>query len=279
MINLMQTELLIWLALVLALAAIWQKKHYWPVLLLISILLALWHQVVTLLGLTSIALGFLLVVLIKNTSGKKQKVLQFFLPLWAIALAAHQLPGFNNLLVLDQVSSGIASIPYTMYLDFDKPMLIFVFIILIPSMLVSPQQLKTSNNKELMLISTALLLFIPVLGIWLNLINLELSLPSWLPLFIVNNLLLTCVAEEVFFRGYLQNQLARFGVYPSIIMAGVLFGLAHFAGGIAFVFLATLAGIAYGLIYVATGRLSLAILAHFLFNLYHLLFFTYPLAR
>ena len=44
------------------------------------------------------------------------------------------------------------------------------------------------------------------------------------------------------------------------------------------VLLAALAGACYGLAFLLSGRLSVAILLHFLFNFAHLALFTYPLA-
>ena len=41
---------------------------------------------------------------------------------------------------------------------------------------------------------------------------------------------------------------------------------------------AALAGACYGLAFQLSGRLSVAILLHFLFNFAHLALFTYPLA-
>jgi uncharacterized protein len=54
--------------------------------------------------------------------------------------------------------------------------------------------------------------------------------------------------------------------------------MAHLAGGPLLVGFATLAGLCYGLAFHWSGRLSIAIAVHFLFNFAHLALFTYPLA-
>ena len=106
--------------------------------------------------------------------------------------------------------------------------------------------------------------------------------PDWTPwfwVFAAGNLLNTCVAEELLFRGLLQRQLQK-RLVPLLAMAvaAVLFGIAHLAGGWAYVGVATLAGAVYGLTYYFTGRVVWAVLAHWLLNLSHLVLFTYPVA-
>jgi uncharacterized protein len=56
----------------------------------------------------------------------------------------------------------------------------------------------------------------------------------------------------------------------------VLFGLAHIAGGIVYVGLATIAGIGYSIVYLRTRRIESAIVTHFAVNAVHFFGFTYP---
>ena len=64
--------------------------------------------------------------------------------------------------------------------------------------------------------------------------------------------------------------------FAGLLIAAVLFGVAHYAGGVSAVVLATIAGIGYGWIYWRTSRIEASILAHVLLNTTHILFFTYP---
>jgi membrane protease YdiL (CAAX protease family) len=106
----------------------------------------------------------------------------------------------------------------------------------------------------------------------------EFSLPQWWWIFALNNLLFTCVAEEALFRGLIQQYLVgKFGSMAGITLAALLFGMAHFSGGLLLIFFSGLAGLGYGLIFYWTGRLWFAIGVHFLFNFGHFIFFTYPL--
>ena len=98
----------------------------------------------------------------------------------------------------------------------------------------------------------------------------------------MNNLLLVTLVEEALFRGYIQGGLSRrlkllpYGQTIALLVAAVLFGLAHAAAGWKWVLLAGLAGIGYGLAY-RFGGLSAAITTHFGVNVLHFVFFTYPM--
>src|SRR5437868_3760189 len=98
----------------------------------------------------------------------------------------------------------------------------------------------------------------------------------------ITNLLFVCMAEEAFFRGFIQKNLAlmmkkiRYGDYLALLIASFLFGLAHYAGGTKYAILATVAGMGYGWVYLTAKRIEGSILTHFGLNLTHFLFFTYP---
>lgn len=114
------------------------------------------------------------------------------------------------------------------------------------------------------------------------------KLPGFTAAHLAKILLWTTVLEEAFFRAVVQGGLARLAflrdrprlAWLPIAAASVLFGLAHLPGGWAYVGLATLAGVGYGLAYARTGLIEAAMLAHFAVNATHFLAFTYPhLAR
>ena len=111
--------------------------------------------------------------------------------------------------------------------------------------------------------------------------------PKWpgaAPAFLVANLLFTCVAEEAFFRGLVQERLMRLAESRrqpawnaiAIAVSTLLFGLAHAAGGATWMLVATVAGLGYSLVYARTRTIEGAILVHFLVNAAHFLGFTYP---
>jgi membrane protease YdiL (CAAX protease family) len=98
----------------------------------------------------------------------------------------------------------------------------------------------------------------------------------------INNLLLVTITEELLFRGYLQQGLARllhrlpYHQALAIGLASLAFGLAHMGAGWEWVLLAGMAGIGYGIAY-RFGGLTAAVITHFGLNLAHFGLFTYPM--
>ncbi|WGL60016.1 CPBP family intramembrane metalloprotease [Pigmentibacter sp. JX0631] len=119
-----------------------------------------------------------------------------------------------------------------------------------------------------------------------NFIKYDFKLPENMYLFIANNLLLTCVAEEVIFRGFLQKNLNNIFVKNfkmskaapllSLLLTAILFGLFHYKSGILMIVFAFLAGIGYGYAFQKSEKIESAILVHFGVNITHFIFFTYP---
>jgi membrane protease YdiL (CAAX protease family) len=95
----------------------------------------------------------------------------------------------------------------------------------------------------------------------------QFTVPQYAAAFLFVNLMETCFAEELFFRGALQRELMLYlAPVPAIVITAILFGLVHIHSGWEFFILATLSGLLHGFIYRRTGMLSLSVLSHFLVN-------------
>ncbi|MCA0936510.1 CPBP family intramembrane metalloprotease [Vibrio alginolyticus] len=276
---LLEATIWIWLPLLLAIAAAF-TRHNKTMLFLLGVTLV---SALVVNRIEPVALITSLVVLatayqLPTLAGKPQgQPLYLFgwgvVLIWCAMLFLHLMPGFNNLKVLDKVVSGPQSLPFSMYLNLDKPLAFFALLFAYPKLLGEAKQV---DFKRVLSIVVPLLTLLPVAS-FLGALNVELSLPSWWWLFAINNLMITCVAEEALFRGVIQQSLSRrFNWKVGLAIASILFGLAHIAGGGLLVLFATLAGVGYGLVFHVTGRLWCAVLVHFLFNFVHLLVFTYP---
>ncbi|HFW0061985.1 TPA: lysostaphin resistance A-like protein, partial [Salmonella enterica subsp. diarizonae serovar 61:l,v:z35] len=127
----------------------------------------------------------------------------------------------------------------------------------------------------LLCLSIPFLLFVAVL---VGGLRPEIHFPSWLPQFALANIFFVSLAEEAFFRGYIQQRLTMLcNPVIALIIATVIFGAFHYSGGILLVVFAMLAGAIYGIAWMWSRRLWVAVLFHFSFNICHLLFFTYPM--
>ena len=295
------TWLLLATAIVAAFSDIKQQRLMWFWPFVATIVSAVYFNQLTAIGVIWIVVGGTAALAMRRAKNLKIKLaLNLTLVIWMIALAAHMLPGFNNLLVLNSVHASALSLPFTLYLNIDKPILFFVLLLMVPTLLMSNhctvgsteavgdgQQnkvspillpiLKQPKNRILLLMSLFVLLFIVATGA--ELIKPDIKVPDWWWLFVFNNLLFTCVAEEAFFRGFIQQALVKkYGAVFALLCTSMLFGVAHFAGGIAYVGVATIAGLLYGLAHYWYKNLLMPVLLHFLVNFVHLIVFTYPLA-
>ncbi len=201
----------------------------------------------------------------------------------SVALALHIVPGFDNWKILDEFALSDRSQPFSLYLNFDKP-LVGLFILAFGAPL-----LRRWADWKTMLVAAAPIALAGIAlvygaGYLFGYAALDPTFGSVFPVWALRNLFFTCVAEEAFFRGFLQRYLEqglgrfRSGKLVSLAIVSLLFGFAHFAGGAGYVALSALAGLVYGYVYQRTGRIEAAVLTHFLLNAGHFLIFTYPAA-
>lgn len=200
----------------------------------------------------------------------------------SLLLALHVGPGFDNPVVIRDVVLSPDAIRYSQYANFDKGVAgVLILGALGVARLGSASGWPTAIGRTWpTIVGTVAVVMAASLA--LGFVRFE---PRWTPVFWVwapINLLLTCVSEEAFFRGFLQREIARdldgrrHGGAIAVAICALLFGIAHAAGGWTYVLLATLAGTGYGLAFQHSGRIEMAILAHFAVNATHFLLFTYP---
>jgi membrane protease YdiL (CAAX protease family) len=214
----------------------------------------------------------------------------------SLALMAHVVPGFSNVLIVKDAIVSQEAPPFTLYLNFDKA-LIGLFLLFFATPLI------TSRAEWLHMLRAALPRILIVIGVVLaaafalGYVRFEPKWPAFFPFWAWANLLFTCTAEEAVFRGVIQRTLAgdarsvaggnargdardastRRSIV-ALVVAAVLFGAVHFAGGPRAIVMAAIAGAGYGWVYWRSGnRIEASILAHFLLNVTHILLFTYPM--
>ena len=68
---------------------------------------------------------------------------------------------------------------------------------------------------------------------------------------------------------------SKLGIVFALIVSSFLFAYIH-TGQITYLGLCFIAGLFYGAAYLYRRKIEAAILVHFLFNLIHILFFSYP---
>ncbi len=200
----------------------------------------------------------------------------------ALALALHRVPGFNNPLLYEAVRFSAEGPAQSRYLNFDKGV---AGLVLLAAFCARVRRLDEARGMArvslwFMAGTSALVMGCAWVG---GYVRWDPKLQALAFVSVVANLFFVCVAEEAFFRGLLQERLARAIAARSgwrwlpIGVSTVLFALAHAGGGAVLVALAALAGLGYSLAYALTRRIEAAILTHFAVNAVHFLFFSYPL--
>lgn len=198
----------------------------------------------------------------------------------AVLLFLHWLPGYHNPLVIPRAALTPDAVPFAMYLNLDKPLVAF-WVVLVAAPAMAGASARATLTAALAACAGAIA---ACLGL-----ALALGVVGWAPkwpdsgwLWLINNALLVTLAEEALFRGYVQERLTRawrgrpWGALAALLVAALLFGLAHYAGGWQWMLLAGLAGVGYGMAY-RHGGLAAAVLAHLGLNAAHYGLFTYPM--
>lgn len=255
----------------------------WQPLFLLSIASAWLARIVDLRAIAGLAIFSLFAYLAASTkAGRLQRSVYFIFAFFlALVLALHRWPGFNNPALVAGIKFSADAAAVTHYANFDKAA-VGLILLAFPCRRASG----LSDWKNVLRISfpLALLSAALVLGLALasGFVKPDLKLPAYTPVFLLANLLFTCVAEEAFFRGFLQERMLqaldgfRFAAQASIAVSALLFGAAHIGGGLMYAMLAVVAGLAYAYAYHATRRVEAAIIVHFLVNAVHFVGFTYP---
>ncbi|MCQ3002090.1 CPBP family intramembrane metalloprotease [Pseudomonas syringae] len=197
----------------------------------------------------------------------------------AFGLAIHWLPGFFSERVIAAQRLSPEAAPFSMYFYLDKPLIGFWIVLACPWLLPAIPARRALKTAVLTLLGTSAVCM--TLAVMLGVTGWSPKWPAQGVLWLLNNLLLVTLTEELFFRAYLQGGfqrlLQRFPYGPTLALfaASALFGLAHLGSGWQWALLAGIAGTGYGLAY-RFGGLQAAVVTHFGLNLLHFSLFTYP---
>jgi uncharacterized protein len=191
------------------------------------------------------------------------------------------IPGFIKTLVVDKVLMGHSTQPFSMNIGYAKGVMgmLMLLVWIKAEANFSELMMKIFRSLRTMIGLVVLFLaFAATAGFSFD--------PKWYwftPYFLIANLCLTVVAEEVFFRSIMQQKImewltqhTKFAELIALLSVSIFFGLLHLGGGLTYAALATLAGIMYGWLYWRYQSIHSAILCHFLVNMLHFIFLQYP---
>lgn len=197
------------------------------------------------------------------------------------ALWLHAAPGFQNPLALAGQTSVVAA-PGRLYFNLDKTLVAVWIIACLPGLSWYGRR---ANAPGALLNGTGIgaLTFLASgsLALMAGAVAIDVKVPAYWWVWLLNNALLVSFAEEAFFRGYVQGGLGRWlagrwgGERTALVAGALLFGLAHLGQGPVMAGLSALSGLGYGLAYRRAGLVG-AISAHLALNTLHFFLLTYP---
>ncbi|MDI1352124.1 MAG: hypothetical protein PSV35_05040 [bacterium] len=205
------TYTFLYLAVVLLWVPSFKKIPLWSVALVISVVFGLSSQRIDFIGLSFILILACATLCLNNTKIPITVRVLSAIVLFALGLGlglagVHLLPGFQNLRVLNNVYISSNGIPFSLYLNFDKTVVgIFILGILhqrITTKAEWREMLKTMAPRALLIIFIVAMLSFAFKFVWFD-PKLSPSLPIWA----MTNLFFVCLAEEGFFRGFIQKYL------------------------------------------------------------------------
>ncbi len=296
----------------------------------ITVLSAFYQGIINIIGLGALAVFSAITYTYFNFPQLNKVIRTLLFILTSVCFAAftfHKVLGFFNVIAISNLQLSKASMPFSMYLNFDKVMPALI-IFAMSNLYISEKQgsneiidlLDNVANKEefvgdtkhstaaytlvredkglgstpklpleasyaIGLIKYTLFSLLSCIVIIITLVLVsgyvlfEPKLPDILLIWMINNFFFICFSEEVFFRGFIQRTLQN--LLPkqqmlALVIASLIFGVAHFQGGLTYVILSSTCGFFYGYAYYKTNKILCSMMVHFGLNLSHLLLFTYP---
>lgn len=274
-------------ALAMTFISFWVKRSpwIWGSFLLLAFALGYMAKLISPIALAPIGSLLILHTLLKgDIRGLARFILVSLAVAISIGLALRFFKGFDTIPILEKVQISKNAYPYSLYLGFSKPFMgLFVLAVgfpLIGNLRDFGKMLKTA----IPLILCGIIL-IAIASLYLGQIKWDPKWPQIFWFFAIENLIFVSIVEEAFWRGFVQKELFRWfgekGIWANaacVVIAAFFFAALHYiwVPNLPFLTLIFLAGIVYGSIFQITRSLEASILCHWLFNITHILLFTYP---
>lgn len=278
--------------LVMAICSVWLKPvqiikkihlRYWLGFFAASLMSGLFSGVINLLGVIEVGLfGYVVYALKGSPLGSKQNFICITLTIiLALALGLHWVPGFNNPIVISHLVLSVGAVPFTQYANFDKGAVGLILLALMCNRVHSMNEFGQLLKQifPITIITTVVVFFV---GMLFGYVGWDFKITEITPIFLLTNLFLSVIAEEVFFRGLLQERFVLIcrnwncSELIAVLCSAILFAFTHITADFTYVFLTLIAGIGYAYAYHVTKKIEASIVVHFIVNAIHFIGFTYP---
>lgn len=278
--------------LALAIAAVWCPHIRlsrrvavapWAIAFLAAVACAVASGIVTAIGVLVLSTLALICGASKRVApGWRQHLLTGLACVFTLGLALHFFPGFNDHLLFSGVRISPQSPPFRLNLNFGKGCAGLFLLAFYSQRTASLSEARALSKPSVWMIVLGTPFSVLAVATLLGGVRFDPKWPEPTLAFLAANLFFTCVAEEAFFRGLLQERLHRIcgegrlaRWIPVLLIAAVFVGL-HPIPNISYLTAVALAGLGYSIAYARFRRIEPAILTHFLVNALHFVLFTYP---
>ncbi len=273
-------------AFAMAFLSLWIRKTawLWGAFLAISYILALQAGIASFVTLFPLVILMMCHYFLNSTSQPRIRIFLFGVATAiSFLLLFHLFPGFHNWRIASSEILSPGARPYSLWLNYDKPFIGF-FALAFGLPLINSRARLWHVMRTAIPLSIVGIAIMMALSLKSGMIRWDPKIPTLLLPWIIDNLIFVSMAEEGFFRGFIQKGLYqylgsnRLAGIVAIILTSLLFAALHYfwVPHIPFLALVFIASAIYGTIYQITKSIESSICAHFLLNLTHLLLFTYP---
>lgn len=217
-----------------------------------------------------------------TTHNVPKVVMRVLMGVMVLALYMHRFPGFKDATLVADMTVSMDARPFTHSANFGAISTGLILLALFCKPVRNAGEWRATVRQSIP-IGISMLVCVLGLGMALGLLRVDVKASSYTAIYLVTNWLFTCVAEEAFFRGFIQEQLTqamsgwRIGAYLAAFSSAILFGIAHAKGGPNLILLASIAGLFNAYAYLKTRRVEASILTHFMLNAIHFVGFSYPI--
>lgn len=271
------------ISLSLAILLVWApQRNAWIIAFLFFIASALYSSWIKPIALISILVFAVIIWRSLKTEGDVFRyLLNGLVIITALVAGIHLAPGFDHIHLLEETrlseNTGWSSLRFSA----DKPTFgLFLLVAYRDRLCKSYAHFTTALKLSLPIIVVGML-SVYILGLLLGFVVIDITFSVLVIVWFARNLIFTVIAEELLFRGFIQQKLQDSITHKhsnaiALFVASILFGLVHIYGGWEYGLLATLAGLMYGYVYMKTGRLEMAFIGHVALNAGHVMLLSYP---
>lgn len=219
-----------------------------------------------------------------KTSNFTKSYLWFIIFLIAFFLSNHNLPGFQDWQFINGEFISPNAEKFSVFLNIDKILAGFGIAVFGLTPLRNFLHLKKITIRIFPTLTLALIT-IASFGLITGLAKLDPKFPDIWLVWIMSNLLMNCISEEILFRFFLQGNLQKltkglnYSTILSIIFTSCIFTLFHSSESMLYMVGIFIGSCFIGYAYHITKRVEASILLHFIINVIHFFFFTYPMLR